>query len=152
MSDEIEIRPCAGTTEWPRLVEVWRSAVEATHDFLTPDDVEYFESRLASDYLPQVDLTVATVAGEIVGFVGLADGGLEMLFVEDEHRGRGIGTLLLRDALARSATLRVDVNEQNERALGFYLRHGFHRVGRSATDQDGRPYPILHLEYREPPP
>lgn len=30
MRDEIEIRPGAGTTEWSRLVEVWRSALEAT--------------------------------------------------------------------------------------------------------------------------
>ncbi len=39
----------------------------------------------------------------------------------------------------------VDVNEQNTQALDFYLRRGFHVVGRSPLDGQGRPYPLLHL-------
>jgi len=148
MSDHIEIRPSAGATEWPRLTAIWRSAVDATHDFLAAEDVEYFESRLATDYLPQVDVTVAVVAGRTVGFSGIADGKLEMLFIDGDHRGRGVGAALLRDAVAKVPNLLVDVNEQNEQAVGFYLRHGFHTVGRSATDGDGKPYPLLHLELR----
>ena len=43
------------------------------------------------------------------------------------------------------ATL-VDVNEQNEQAVGFYLRLGFVVISRSACDDTGRSYPILHLQ------
>lgn len=31
---DLVIRPCLGATEYPALVEIWRSAVRATHDFL----------------------------------------------------------------------------------------------------------------------
>ncbi|RII15928.1 putative N-acetyltransferase YjaB [Streptomyces sp. YIM 130001] len=143
----VELRPCAGAGEWPRLVEVWRSAVEATHDFLAAGDITYYEQRIISDYLPQLDVTVA-VSGDgarIVGFSGLADGKLEMLFVDARQRGGGVGSALLRDALAKIPGLLVDVNEQNPQAVEFYRRKGFRTIGRSATDGDGRPFPLLHL-------
>jgi putative acetyltransferase len=43
------------------------------------------------------------------------------------------------------AALAVDVNEQNEAAVGFYIAQGFHVVSRSELDADGRPFPTLHL-------
>jgi len=39
----------------------------------------------------------------------------------------------------------VDVNEQNDQAVGFYRKMGFTETGRSPTDDDGRPYPLLHM-------
>lgn len=39
----------------------------------------------------------------------------------------------------------VDVNEQNTQAVGFYARAGFTVTGRSPVDDEGRPYPLLHL-------
>ncbi|WP_280762051.1 GNAT family N-acetyltransferase [Prescottella agglutinans] len=139
------LRPCHGTEEWPALVRIWRSAVEATHHFLSPGDVDFYESRMLDDYLPAVDLTVADVDGSPTGFSGLVGNSLEMLFVGAEHRGHGIGSALLRRAVADHPDLRLDVNEQNLQAVGFYERHGFVALGRSATDADGRPFPILHM-------
>ena len=49
------------------------------------------------------------------------------------------------EAIARLGATRVDVNEQNEPALGFYRHLGFAVVGRSALDGQGRPYPLLHM-------
>ena len=142
----IELRGVHGPAEYPRLVEIWRSAVVATHDFLGEDDFRRIESNLATTYFPAVELLVAELDGEAVGFAGVADGNLEMLFVADESRGSGVGTRLLEETIARRGVTRVDVNEQNKSGLGFYLSRGFTRVGRSELDGDGRPYPILHLE------
>lgn len=57
--DDLSLRHPLGPGECPRLVQVWRSAVEATHQFLAEEHRDEIESRLASDYLPQVDLHVA---------------------------------------------------------------------------------------------
>lgn len=73
---------------------------------------------------------------------------IEMLFVAAEARGRGIGSALMRQALALGAS-RVDVNEQNPQALGFYRRFGFEVKSREAVDSLGLPYPILHCTLSE---
>lgn len=48
-------------------------------------------------------------------------------------------------AIGEQGVTAVDVNEQNVSAAGFYLHRGFEVVGRSETDEAGRPYPLLHL-------
>lgn len=72
-------------------------------------------------------------------------GKLEMLFVAPEKRGKGLGRILVEYVTAHCGVRRVDVNEQNAQAAGFYARMGFRVVSRSASDPSGRPYPILHL-------
>lgn len=130
------------------MVEIWRGAVEATHDFLSAEDIDYYQRRLAEEYLALVDVTVAAVADTPVGFSGIAEGKLEMLFIGQAHRGCGVGSALLHDAIARNPGLLVDVNEQNPQAVGFYQHHGFLTLGRSETDAEGRAFPILHLGLR----
>ena len=140
------LRACRGETEYPALVDIWRSAVRATHDFLDGSDFTRIESRLASDYFPAVTLTVAEKDGKPVGFAGVHGDSLEMLFVSDAVRGQGIGSALLSEVIARQGVSTVDVNEQNHGAYGFYVSRGFVRVGRSELDADSRPYPTLHME------
>ena len=126
-------------------MRVWRSAVDATHQFLAEEHRDEIESRLASDYLPQVDLYVADRGGVPVGFAGVSGESLEMLFVGARERGQGVGTALLSSVVAERGVTTVDVNEQNAQAVAFYRRRGFTLVGRSELDDQGRPYPILHL-------
>ena len=59
----IEIRASYGPGEYPALVEIWRSAVRASHDFLEESDFDRIESNLASAYFPAVSLIVAERAG-----------------------------------------------------------------------------------------
>lgn len=40
---------------------------------------------------------------------------------------------------------KVDVNEQNPQAIGFYEKMGFKPIGRSEKDGSGKPYPIIHM-------
>ncbi|MGY5766567.1 acetyltransferase [Brachybacterium sp. DNPG3] len=141
----MSIRPSVGAAEHPELVRIWRGAVDATHEFLAAQDRDEIESRLAADYLPAVDLWVAERGGRPVGFAGVVGDGLEMLFVAADERGTGVGTALLTHAVDELGVVSVDVNEQNAQAAGFYAARGFEVVGRSETDDAGRPYPLLHL-------
>lgn len=82
--------------------------------------------------------------GRVVGFMGISGDKIEMLFIDAEARGKGIGSFLL-EAAVRNGAVRVDVNEQNPSALAFYRARGFRITGRDETDDAGRPFPILHL-------
>lgn len=141
---EVAVRPCRGPEEYPALVTVWRRSVDATHDFLAPEHRDEIEAKLASDYFPAVHLWIAERGGVAVGFAGVSGHHLEMLFVDADRRGHGIGTVLLGQVMD-DGVVSVDVNEQNEQATQFYRQRGFQEVGRSACDEQGRPYPILHL-------
>ncbi len=135
-----------GPAEYPRLVAIWRSAVDATHHFLADADRADIESQLADVYFPAVRLTVAEIDGDPVGFAGTAGEHLEMLFVHADARGHGVGSALLQHVIAEQGIRLVDVNEQNEQAVEFYVRRGFVVAGRSELDEAGRPYPLLHME------
>lgn len=128
------------------MVEVWRSAVIATHDFLAPHDRAEIEASLIPSFFPQVDLYLAEVDGHVAGFAGVAGEMLEMLFVSASHHGEGVGSALLQFACHDLGAMKVDVNEANTDALGFYTHRGFTVVGRSNVDGQGKAYPLLHLQ------
>ncbi len=68
-----------------------------------------------------------------------------MLFIHPAVRGNGVGKVLLHHALGKLAATKVDVNEANEQAVGFYQHLGFKTVSRSGVDPMGRPFPIQHM-------
>ena len=128
-----------------RLIEIWESAVKATHDFLSAEYFEYIKSRLPL-YFEHVALYSYTDDNVIKGFLGVSESAIEMLFIDDKYRGSGIGKSLLKFAVEDLKLSRVDVNEQNTRAVGFYKHFGFKETGRSEHDSEGRNYPIIHLQ------
>lgn len=141
----VSVRAGSGD-DHPRLVEIWRSAVDATHDFLSDEHRDEIQSHLVGDYFPAVALLVADVEGRAVGFAGVAGQSLEMLFVHDDWRGRGVGSALLAAVIEQHDVTGVEVNEQNPDALAFYRSRGFDVRGRSELDGQGWPYPILRLQ------
>ena len=139
------IRP-ARKEEWPSLIAIWEKTVRETHGFLAEDDFAEIKSQMP-DYLGAVELFVWDEGEGPAGFLGLLDNMVEMLFVAD--RGKGIGRKLLDFAVAEKGATRLDVNEQNAQARGFYEKYGFAVSGRSEFDTGGRPYPLLHMELKQ---
>lgn len=133
-----------GKDEYQVLIGIWERSVRATHSFLTESDIQEIRQALEPEYFPSVDLYAASDNERLCGFIGLADVKIEMLFVDNAMRGHGYGSMLMDLAIQCGATY-VDVNEQNQAALRFYISRGFRVVSRDATDGAGRPYPILHL-------
>lgn len=146
---DVVVRP-GRADEHEQLVRIWRAAVEQTHHFLTVDDIDRYEGEVRSA-LPQVaDLRVAIGEdGRATGFIAQAAGDIHMLFVDPACHGQGVGTALVEAIGAEFGTLRVDVNEDNPSGRRFYQARGFEQVGRSATDNDGNPFPLLHLLRRQ---
>jgi putative acetyltransferase len=129
-----------------RLLEIWEGSVRATHDFLAEADIQELKPLIFEQYFDAVDLRCAKNSqGEILGFCGVHDGNIEMLFISPDARGKGVGALLVAYAIKSQCATKVDVNEQNEQALGFYQHIGFSVTGRSPIDGQGKPYPLLHM-------
>jgi putative acetyltransferase len=131
----------------PRVLEIWRRSVDATHDFLTQEHRRAIDIEVAA-FLPHAPLDLALDGADIpIGFMLLDGDHMEALFIDPEFRGTGVGRALVAHALEFQPNLLTDVNEQNIQAIGFYEHLGFERCGRSPVDGQGRPYPLIHLRY-----
>lgn len=132
--------------QFARLVAIWESSVRATHHFLQERDIAALRPLLLNAYLPHLKVVIARdETGAIHGFLGVDDNRIEMLFVDDVSRGKGVGKLLLNYAVDCFGANEVDVNEQNPQAVAFYQHVGFVQVGRSERDGQGNPFPLLHM-------
>ena len=166
----------AVTADHAALADLWKRSVVATHHFLTPQAVDELYTAILREYLPGVeelwvaeyepyspnDLGPEALGPNIldpdtlrpVAFMGCNWPQIEMLFVEPDCFGLGIGKMFLdharQRAMVEDATLTLDVNEQNPAALAFYEHMGFVVTGRSPVDGQGRPYPLLHMQWRRP--
>lgn len=136
-----------GREDYDAIVALWEVSVLATHSFLKESDREHIKHRMKSMYLPFVDLYGIRQGDRLAAFMGENAKKVEMLFVDPLFFGQGYGKRLLRYAVDGLRAVLVDVNEQNEKALAFYLHAGFRVLSRDATDGDGKDYPILHLEW-----
>ena len=78
--------------------------------------------------------------------MGIEDTKLEMLFIKNSERGKGLGKRLLNYGIKNYNIDELVVNEQNPNAKGFYEHLGFRVYKRSETDEQGNSYPILYMK------
>ncbi|KPI46758.1 acetyltransferase [Clostridioides difficile] len=134
------------STEYEEMLQVWESSVRATHNFLTEKDIESL-IPLVEIGLKEVEHIVCIKDNDsIKAFIGIDKDKVEMLFIEDKYRGNGIGKKLITYAIDKYNVKYVDVNEQNKKAVGFYIHLGFKEFDRSEIDGQGNPFPILHMK------
>lgn len=81
-----------------------------------------------------------------VGFMGIENEHLEMLFVSNEERGKGLGKELLNYGIEQYSVNDLAVNEQNPLAKSFYEHMGFEVYKRANRDEQGNPYPLLYMK------
>ena len=79
--------------------------------------------------------------------MGIIEQHLEMLFICDEERGKGLGKELLRYGIEKYSVNDLAVNEQNPLAKGFYQHMGFGVYKRTECDEQGNPYPLLYMKF-----
>ena len=141
----MQIRP-AQFDDRDALLNIWLRSVRATHLFLAESDIQSLLPIVRDVALKHLELWVVCDSQmRPIGFSGLDGAKLEALFIDPDYFRRGAGRLLIEHARQRKGALTIDVNEQNPDALRFYESCGFRVVGRSPTDSDGRPFPLLHL-------
>lgn len=130
-----------------QLLEVWENSVEATHLFLSKEEIKNIKK-----YVPQAlnEITHLIIEENSdntpVAFMGIENKRLEMLFIKNNERGKGLGKKLLHYGIENYKVNELVVNEQNPLALGFYEHIGFRIYKRSELDEQGNPYPILYMK------
>jgi putative acetyltransferase len=145
------IRP-ARRSDRNALVDVWLRSVRATHTFLSAADIaDLLPATRADQTSPDAELWVVLgPAGEPAGFMGLDGSDVAALFLAPEVLRRGVGRRFIDHARTMRGVLTVSVNEQNAAAVRFYEASGFRVVDRSPTDDEGRPFPLLHMRQADP--
>lgn len=129
-----------------RIADVWEASVRATHHFLAEADIRRFRPIVREQFLPHAIVhCIRDENGDVIAFSGVEADKLEALFVHPSWFGCGAGKRLAEHAIRTLGVTRVDVNEQNPDAVGFYRRLGFEIAERSPLDGMGNPFPILHM-------
>lgn len=115
---------------------VWHSGWRDGHLGHVPDAL--LEHRSLEDFRRRVpprvpDTVVATIAGDLVGFVTVREDEVEQVYVAAEGRGTGVADALLRHAegviAARFGVAWLSVVAGNKRARRFYERNAWRDVG-----------------------
>ena len=120
-----------------RLLEVWETSVRATHLFLSDPEIEGIRAYVPQALLGTAHLVVAQdESGAPIAFMGVEDGSLEMLFVAASERGKGVGGRLIRHG----------IDDYGVERLAFYEHMGFRVCKRTDVDEQGNPYPLLHMK------
>lgn len=132
-----------------KLIRVWESSVKETHHFLSAEEVQQIkpDAMAALKFVPTLVVMFDTDHSPI-GFMGIDQNQLEMLFIAPAHRGQGIGKQLIQLGIVKYGVTQTTVNEQNIQALAFYKHLGFHPGKRLPTDDQGRSYPLLEMKLR----
>lgn len=132
-----------------RLAALWEASVRATHHFLRETDIENLKPYVTEGLANIRHLYVAVDADAPTAFIGIQDEKIEMPFVSPQYLRKGIGKRLVDMAVKNHQAVLVDVNEQNPEARAFYEKSGFMEFGRTETDEQGNPFPIIEMKQKE---
>lgn len=129
------------------LLQVWESSVRATHLFLSGSEILNIKKYVPEALRSVEHLIIADDEnGSQVAFMGVENGSVEMLFIQAEERGKGLGRQLMEKGIREYSVNRLAVNEQNPQAKGFYEHMGFQVCRRTELDEQGNPYPLLYMK------
>ena len=90
-------------------------------DVIDGRDAAFFAERFASCW---ERMLVVLSHEELIGFLLMTDGHIDMLFMDPDAGGRGGGSLLLAEAEVRGAKS-LECFRDNHGARRFYERHGW---------------------------
>lgn len=132
-----------------QLLEVWEDSVRATHLFLSGEEINEIKKFVPQAIKRVANLVIIENENIPVAFMGIEGNKLEMLFVKNSERGKGLGKQLLSYGIEKYDINELAVNEQNPEAKGFYEHMGFETYKRNELDDQGNPYPVLYMKLKK---
>jgi putative acetyltransferase len=146
VTQSIRLRPYSASdeTETATLwIDTWQ-AVYPEIDFAAREDA--LRTRWRDEIAPPAYITLALDGERIVGLitVDLGTGYVDQLAVASDMWGTTVGTMLLDEAKRLSpANLHLRVNQDNARAIRFYVKHGFFKDGETFNERLGKVQHIM---------
>ena len=131
------------------LVPLWERSVKASHKFLSLKEIEEIKKYvfIALKEVPTLIVAFDETNNNLpLGFIGLTDKKIEMLFIDSIYFSKGIGSKLIEFAFNKFKVNEVVVNKDNINAYNFYLKKGFKDYKYSEVDEQGNPYPIIFMK------
>jgi ribosomal protein S18 acetylase RimI-like enzyme len=108
------------------LLRLWREAFEFGVGVTDPHPLAEQRAYFLSEVLPAHRVTLALLSSRLVGFIAASPESVAQLHVQVGLHRRGIGSMLLDLAKARSGgSLWLFAFARNVRACRFYEKHGF---------------------------
>jgi len=139
---DVTVRPML-PADLPETIDVWVAAWQAAYpdiDFEARRGwaVSHIADLEREGALPFVALGEGRILGALV--VDPNTGYLDQIVVATGHQGHGVGDVLLAQARRVSPNgLDLHVNQDNGRAVRFYEKHGFAKVGNDRNPRSGAP-------------
>ncbi len=93
------------------LLYIWERSVLATHNFLIEKDFLEIKTFLQDFDFSSLDVFLLLENAKPVGFIGVAEKKIEMLFIYPNAQGKGYGTQLLQFAIHELKAFEVINNE-----------------------------------------
>lgn len=108
---------------------------------------------IADHLIPNADVSVALVDGEIVGMMAVTRDGfagwIDQLYIHPVFVKQGIGTQFIEQAKIKlGSPIRLYTFQANEGARRFYERHGFKTIEFSDGSQNEEKCPDVLYEWR----
>ena len=76
---------------------------------------------------------------------------INRLYVHPQYQRKGIGEMLLNTSISafpETKRVRLEVEEQNQKGLSFYLKQGFKEIGRKEENVEGETLEVIEMEKR----
>ena len=148
MADPFRLRPYRDSDAEAAITLWLRTWSQAYPDIDFGARLEWWRKRWHDELVPDARIVVAESEEALIGFVTIdATGYLDQLVAAPEHWGCGLAAALIAEAKRLApAGVRLTVNADNARAIGFYRKVGFRDAGGGANPLSGRA--VRHMQWR----
>jgi putative acetyltransferase len=133
------IRPLK-ESDIPTIRNIYEKANNSNCLSVEKDHFRSDAKKYVSETIHKCENLVCEIDGSVIGIISVSTDYIEGLFVHSDHFGKGIGKELLTHFLNKKKYLRLQVYEQNSRAINFYSRNGFKISGGGICQITGLPY------------
>jgi putative acetyltransferase len=122
---------------------VLRTSLPFLPELHTPDEDIWFVRNVV---FAQCEVWVAET-NDIYGFIAFREGWIDQLHVKPDCQHRGIGKVLLAQAMGTHSPLRLWTFQKNAKAIRFYQAHGFCEIERTDGSRNEEREPDILLEW-----